>query len=239
MVKRNFPRIDKDDFAILYKTYIRPHMEYCIQAWSPHLVKDIGRYGQLIKLCFICPSSTSTSTSTSPSVCYLFRLYRLSRLPRPAASVPSRFRLTRSHRIRCVMCRTNQLHAWDPMGVFTADELRCTACCVVFATYRDTPHRNASGVNEVTRHHGARTDFVRCKVGVELSVGVEDVHRLHPSTRRPREHLYPAAQHILGVELERWKPLCQHVSTARATSASPPQRHFYIYSVRNDKCKQT
>jgi len=35
MVKRNFPRIE------LYKTYIRPHMEYCIQAWSPHLVKDI------------------------------------------------------------------------------------------------------------------------------------------------------------------------------------------------------
>jgi len=41
MVKRNFPRIDKDDFAVLYKTYIRPHMEYCIQAWSPHFVKDI------------------------------------------------------------------------------------------------------------------------------------------------------------------------------------------------------
>jgi len=40
MVKRNFPRIDKDDFAVLYKTYNRPHMEYCIQAWSPHLVKD-------------------------------------------------------------------------------------------------------------------------------------------------------------------------------------------------------
>ena len=41
MIKRNFPKIDKDDFTVLYKTYIRPHMEYCIQAWSPHLVKDI------------------------------------------------------------------------------------------------------------------------------------------------------------------------------------------------------
>ena len=25
----------------LYNTYIRPHMEYCIQVWSPWLVKDI------------------------------------------------------------------------------------------------------------------------------------------------------------------------------------------------------
>ena len=41
MVKRNFPKIDREDFAVLYKTYIRPHMEYCVQAWSPYMVKDI------------------------------------------------------------------------------------------------------------------------------------------------------------------------------------------------------
>ena len=41
MVRRNFKRLDADDFLLIYKTYIRPHMEYCIQAWSPHLVKDI------------------------------------------------------------------------------------------------------------------------------------------------------------------------------------------------------
>ena len=33
MVKRKFPKIDNEDFAVLYKTYIRPHMEYCVQAW--------------------------------------------------------------------------------------------------------------------------------------------------------------------------------------------------------------
>jgi len=41
MIKRNFHRIDVKDFRILYKTYVRPHMEYAIQAWSPHMVKDI------------------------------------------------------------------------------------------------------------------------------------------------------------------------------------------------------
>jgi len=28
MIKRNFPNIDKDDFNILYKTYVRPHLEF-------------------------------------------------------------------------------------------------------------------------------------------------------------------------------------------------------------------
>jgi len=35
MVRRNFKRLDVDDFKLIYKTYIRPHLEYCIQAWSP------------------------------------------------------------------------------------------------------------------------------------------------------------------------------------------------------------
>jgi len=41
MVKRNFKRLDEEDFMLIYKTYIRPHMEYCVQAWSPRLAKDI------------------------------------------------------------------------------------------------------------------------------------------------------------------------------------------------------
>jgi len=41
MVRRNFRRLDKEDFLLIYKTYIRPHLEYCVQAWSPHLVKDM------------------------------------------------------------------------------------------------------------------------------------------------------------------------------------------------------
>jgi len=34
--------LDIEDFRLLYKTYIRPHLEFCIQAWSPHFVKDIA-----------------------------------------------------------------------------------------------------------------------------------------------------------------------------------------------------
>ena len=41
MVRRNFSHLDIADFRLIYKTYIRPHLEFCIQAWSPHFVKDI------------------------------------------------------------------------------------------------------------------------------------------------------------------------------------------------------
>jgi len=41
LVRRNFKDLDKKDFLLLYKTYIRPHLEYCVQAWSPFLERDI------------------------------------------------------------------------------------------------------------------------------------------------------------------------------------------------------
>jgi len=41
MVRRNFKRLDVNDFNLIYKTHIRPHLEYSIQARSPYLVKDI------------------------------------------------------------------------------------------------------------------------------------------------------------------------------------------------------
>jgi len=39
--KGDFRRLDADDFLLIYITYIRPHMVYCVQAWSPHLKKHI------------------------------------------------------------------------------------------------------------------------------------------------------------------------------------------------------
>jgi uncharacterized protein (UPF0303 family) len=41
MIKRSFVNRDKQTILNLYKSIVRPKLEYCIQAWRPHLRKDI------------------------------------------------------------------------------------------------------------------------------------------------------------------------------------------------------
>ena len=41
MIKRTFDVRDKNVVINLYKSLVRPHLEYCMSAWRPYLVKDI------------------------------------------------------------------------------------------------------------------------------------------------------------------------------------------------------
>ncbi len=42
-MKRNFSFKNKDIILPLYDSLIRPHLEYAVQFWSPHLAKDIAK----------------------------------------------------------------------------------------------------------------------------------------------------------------------------------------------------
>ena len=41
MFRRNITYKDKSLIVPLYKAIVRPHLEYCIQAWNPYLRKDV------------------------------------------------------------------------------------------------------------------------------------------------------------------------------------------------------
>jgi len=41
MVRRQFKDMDKECFTLMYRTFIRPYLEYAIQVWSPYKRRDI------------------------------------------------------------------------------------------------------------------------------------------------------------------------------------------------------
>ena len=45
MIRRNITHKEKSLIIPLYKAIVRPHLEYCIQAWNPHLRKDVDGQG--------------------------------------------------------------------------------------------------------------------------------------------------------------------------------------------------
>ena len=44
MIKRNITYRERKLMIPLYKAIVRPHLEYCIQAWRPHLRKYIDKF---------------------------------------------------------------------------------------------------------------------------------------------------------------------------------------------------
>ena len=47
MIRRNITYKEKSLIVPLYKAIVRPHLEYCIQAWSPYPRKDIAMLEQI------------------------------------------------------------------------------------------------------------------------------------------------------------------------------------------------
>ena len=43
MINRSFRSRKKNIILSLYKSLVRPHLDYCVQAWRPHLKKDIEK----------------------------------------------------------------------------------------------------------------------------------------------------------------------------------------------------
>ena len=48
-IKRTFTYMDMEMFKCIYKTLVRPHLEYAVQSWSPDLKKDINLLEQVQK----------------------------------------------------------------------------------------------------------------------------------------------------------------------------------------------
>ena len=70
----------------LYKTLVRPHLEYCISAWSPHYKKD-KKLLEKVQHRF-----TRTITSTLKSLQYEARLQELGLWIRAFQFGPKKFR---------------------------------------------------------------------------------------------------------------------------------------------------
>ena len=55
IIQRNITYNDKSLIVPLYKAIVRPHLEYCIQAWNPHLRKDIDMHEKIQRATKLIP----------------------------------------------------------------------------------------------------------------------------------------------------------------------------------------
>ena len=49
LIRRNIRYKEKQLIVPLYKAIVRPHLEYCIQAWKPYRKKDIDKLERIKK----------------------------------------------------------------------------------------------------------------------------------------------------------------------------------------------
>ena len=49
LIGRSFEYKSRDIVIRLYKSLVRPHLEYCVQAWCSHFVKDIDKLEKIQK----------------------------------------------------------------------------------------------------------------------------------------------------------------------------------------------
>ena len=47
MVRNSFDTLTEDNFMILYTSYVRPHLDYCVQAVGPYLEQDLKTLEQV------------------------------------------------------------------------------------------------------------------------------------------------------------------------------------------------
>ena len=58
LIRRNITYKEKELIILMYKAIVRPHLEYCIQAWIPYRNKDIDTLERIQK------TATSVSVRT-------------------------------------------------------------------------------------------------------------------------------------------------------------------------------
>ena len=76
LVKRTIEYRDPLVLVSLYKSLVRPHLEYCSPVWSPHFQKDktcLSEIGLLQDLCMMLPLPTTDHSCSIASQRFYYR----------------------------------------------------------------------------------------------------------------------------------------------------------------------
>jgi len=75
-LKRSFKYMSRQSLTTLYKTFVRPHLEYCASIWSPHLARDIDTLEKVQRRATkLVPSISTLSYELRLNALNLYSLY--------------------------------------------------------------------------------------------------------------------------------------------------------------------